>query len=426
MKIKTKKMDYESVLALPTPKTRKPLKPSIFFRTLIKVLSLPSAYFTGLQCRKIGMEKLGKNEPCLYLMNHSCFLDMKIASNILYPRPYNIICSLDAFVGKDLLMHLIGCIPTKKFVADVSLVRNMKYALQKKKCSVLMYPEAGYSFDGTATVLPESLGKCIKLLGVPVVMIRTYGAFARDPLYNGLQLRKVKISTDLEYLLSPEEIASKSLDELNAILTQKFTFDHFRWQQENQVRIAEPFRADGLHRVLYKCPHCLAEGKTVGKGIHLTCENCGAQYELDEYGSLKATNRETKFSHVPDWSQWQRACVRQELLDGTYRLDTDVDIAMMVNHSCVYQVGSGRLIHTADGFHLTGCDGKLDYKQPPITSYTLAADYFWYEIGDVICIGNSEALYFCFPKNPDVSVTKTRLATEELYLLVKKEKSRTV
>ena len=27
-------------------------------------------------------------------------------------------------------------------------------------CLILMYPEASYSFDGTATPLPESLGKC--------------------------------------------------------------------------------------------------------------------------------------------------------------------------------------------------------------------------------------------------------------------------
>ena len=43
-----------------------------------------------------------------------------------------------------------------------------------------MYPEASYSFDGTATPLPDSLGKCVKLLNIPVVMIKTYGAFARD------------------------------------------------------------------------------------------------------------------------------------------------------------------------------------------------------------------------------------------------------
>lgn len=82
-------------------------------------------------------------------------------------------------------MRLLGCIPAKKFINDITLIKDMRYTLQKLHASVLMYPEASYSFDGTETPLPDSLGKCIKLLKVPVIMLRTYGAFLRDPLYIG-------------------------------------------------------------------------------------------------------------------------------------------------------------------------------------------------------------------------------------------------
>ena len=63
---------------------------------------------------------------------------------------------------------------------------------------------------------------------------------------------------------------------------------------------------------------------------------------------------------------------------------------------------------------LTGCDGKLQYTQSPRSCYGLYADYYWYEIGDVICIGNKERLYYCFPKK-DAIVAKARLAAEEMY-----------
>ena len=33
----------------------------------------------------------------------------------------------------------------------------------------------------------------------------------------------------------------------------------------------------------------------------------------------------------------------------------------------------------------------------------------------MICIGDSRALYYCFPQEGGDVVTKTRLATEELY-----------
>ena len=312
-------------------------------------------------------------------------------------------------------MRLIGCIPTAKFVTDLNLVRDITYALKTLKSSVLMFPEAGYSFDGTATKLPDSLGHFVKRLGVPLVTITTYGAFARDPLYNNLQRRRVPVTATMEYVLSPEEIAALPEEEIAAKITEKFSFDNFRWQQEHHVRIDEPFRADFLNRLLYKCPACGVEGQTEGKGDTLRCHACGKSWVLDEYGYLSATEGETEFSHIPDWMAWQRQAVREELEQNNYLLDVAVEIYMLVDEKCLYHVGQGRLHHDKEGFHLTGCDGQIDYRQDPLTSYTLNADFNWYEIGDVISIGNNRTLYYCFPKDTKDVATKARLATEELY-----------
>lgn len=422
MKIKNKAMDYESVLTLPEEKHLPPRKPSLFFRTLLKTLSAGDLKATDFSYRCEGMERLGKDESALFLMNHSSFIDLKIAATILYPRPFNIVCTSDGFVGKNGLMRALGCIPTKKFITDTTLVRDMVYALRELHSSVLMYPEASYSFDGTATPLPDSLGKLLKLLKVPVVMIKTDGAFLRDPLYNMLQLRKVKVSAVMRYVLSPEQIREKSVEELNAILKELFTFDNFRAQREGHVRVDEPFRADGLNRVLYKCPKCGAEGQMEGKGTTLRCGCCGKSWELDEFGALRAEDGEEYFDHVPDWFAWERACVRQELEQGSYRLDIPVLIRMLVNTDCLYTVGEGRLVHSTEGFHLTGCEGKLDYRQSPAASYSLYSDYFWYELGDMICIGDTKALYYCFPLSGGDVAAKTRLAAEELYKMKKSQK----
>ena len=42
----------------------------------------------------------------------------------------------------------------------------------------------------------------------------------------------------------------------------------------------------------------------------------------------------------------------------------------------------------------------------------------------MICIGNNDVLYYCFPKNAGDVVAKTRMATEELYKLKKKRPAR--
>lgn len=419
MKIKVKKMDYDEVLKQPSSKKLPPRRPSILFRTLLKLLSSSDLKATNFTYTQTGMERWGKNEPALILMNHSSFIDLKIASTVIYPRPFNIVCTSDGFVGKEWLMRRIGCIPTNKFVTDAQLVRDILYALKTNNCSVLMYPEASYSFDGTATPLPESLGKCLKLLGVPVIMIRTYGAFSRDPLYNGLRLRNVDVSCNMEYILSPEDIDNMTVDELNHKLSELFTFDNFDWQIENKVRISEPTRAEGLNRVLYKCPECLSEGSMAAKGTRISCKKCGCEYELSEYGEIIRTNGKARFSTVPKWYRWERECVKDEILYNNYKLDVPVEILMMVNTDCIYDVGEGRLVHDENGFKLTGCDGRLDYSQKPTASYSLYSDYFWYEIGDMICIGNKKVLYYCFPKCEGDIVAKTRLAAEEMYKLAR-------
>ncbi len=421
MKIKTRELSYEEVLKLPRLKHKKPMKPSRVLATVVRLASIPTLWKTKFSYTTERMELVG-DRPCLILMNHSSFTDMKLAFGIFYPKRMGIVTSVDAMSGiLGKLMRVLGCTPTHKYISDITLIQDIKHMLHENKTSVLMYPEAGYSFDGRTTTLQRKLGVLMKRLGVPVVTVITQGAFHRDPLYNMLQIRDVKVSAHVKCIATPEEIKEKSVAELDALLDEAFSFDNFAWQRDNRVSVDVPFRADGLHRILYKCPCCGAENRMEGKGIHLTCNACGKRWEMDEYGQMAACDGATEYPHIPDWYTWQRECVRKELENGTYLLDTPVDIAVQVNLDGVCMIGSGRLTHTLDGFHLTGGEGRLDYKQAATASHTLYSDYYWYEIGDVIGIGDNEFSYFCFPKDP-VSVTKARLATEELYKMKRQKK----
>jgi len=426
MKTTVKKMDYEKVMALPRPQHKLPKKPGLFWRCLIRFLTIFGMMGTKFTYETEGFEKIGKNEPCLILMNHTCFQDMEVAYRILYPRPFNIVASNDGFIGffglMGWLMRTIGCIPTQKFVSDLRLVKDMEYCFKTLKTSVLMYPEASYSFDGTATTLPAKMGILLKKYDVPVIMIETFGAFGRNPLYNELKIRRsVPITAKARVLYTREEIRQKSVRELSEGVEAAFGFDHFRWQREQGVKISQPFRADGLHRILYKCANCGAEGRMEGRGTGITCHSCGKHYELTELGSLEAADGPTEIAHIPDYYRWERQQVRREIEEGTYRLDVPVEIAVQVDYKAIYRVGTGRLVHDLNGFCLTGCGGKLHYTQKPQVHYSLYADYYWYEMGDIICIGDSETHYFCFVPE-GIPVAKLRLAAEEMYKLYKQRK----
>lgn len=411
MKINTATKRYSEVMSLERPAHRHPGKPSFLMQTIIWAASAIDLTKTRFVFEKKHMDRAGKG-PWLVLMNHSSFLDFEIATRILWPHPFNIVATSDGFVGRKWFMRSMGCIPTCKFIPDPHLIRDIEYAIKKNHCNVLMYPEASYSFDGTTTQLPPGFSRLLKILDVPVVMITAYGSFTRDPLYNNLQNRKVKASAKIECLLTVEDIRQKNIEQLDTILNKAFDLDYFRWQAENRIATPESFRADGLDRILFRCSECDSEGQMVGRGTELVCNACGRHFFMDEYGSLHGGSH----SHIPDWYKWEREQIRKEIANGSYCVETRVRIAMMVDMKAIYFVGNGTLRHDTSGFELSGDDGILHFTQTPKKCYSVYSDFNWYEIGDVICIGEYGMLYYCFPETPDL-VAKIRIAAEEMYRL---------
>lgn len=419
MKVKMKRIDLATAKALPAYKRKKLKKPSMLFRILIRLLSTRDLGATKFRFEKKRMKLAGKG-PYFILMNHSSFIDLKIANRIFFPMPYHIVTTMDGFIGKDWLLREIGCIPTQKFTADVQLAKTIMHLINDVKRSVLMFPEAGYSLDGTTTTLPNKMGAMLKRLNADVITVITDGAYLRQPLYNNLHRRKVNTSATVTCLFTQQELQEKSAEEIDEAIAKQFSFDNFQSQWESKTVIDEPYRAEGLHRLLYRCPRCQSEGKTLGEGVTLTCQACGAQYTLTEYGRMQALDGNTEFPHIPDWFSWERQCVKEELLNDEYRLQAKVDICLVVDSKAVYTLGEGTLTHDKNGFVLTDEQGDVVCTQAPLASHSVNVDYNWYEIGDIVSIGDRNKLYYCIFKE-EVPVTKARFGAEELYKMLRKK-----
>lgn len=414
MKIRQIPSSWDALESLPKIPRVAPAKPLFVLRLLIRLLSIPDLLATHFTYTDLRGAYKGKG-PYFILMNHSSFLDLKMASKILFPHPYAIVSTADAFVGKSLLMRLIGCVQTQKFVTDASLVMTLIRLIKKQKRSVLMYPEAGYTFDGRATPLPDRLGGLLKRLDVPVILIRSdAGGFLRDPLYNELRLRRVKARATVSCLLTPEDLREMSVEQIDAVLKDAFSFDHFREGKEKGLLVKRPDRATGLHRILYRCPHCHAEGQMLGEGTRLTCRACGEAYEMAEDSSLSRLGGETVFAHIPHWVDWQRDCARAEALTEGYSRAVPVSVSALCDHKGLYTLGRGTLVHDQTGLSLYSDKGTLIHHQGVHASHTIGADLYFYALGDVISLGTKDRLFYCFPED-NTPVYKLRLAAEELY-----------
>lgn len=394
-----------------------PIRQPLFFTGLIWVLSKCALIGKRYKVEKINME--GLKPPYMMLSNHMHFIDFELAAMATTPHRVNNVVNIDGYYRRPWLMEWIGAICTRKFTMDLHLVKSIHRVL--KRGDVLgMYPEARYSPCGTTAYLPDSLGKLIRMNKVPVVVVLHRGNHLHSPFWNFRKKRKVPLHTTATQILTAEQVKSMSVEEINEAVRKAFAYDDYLYQKENGIRITEPYRAEGLHKVLYQCPHCLTESKMASKGSELYCEECGKRWNWNEDGTLEALEGETEFDHIPDWFEWERQQVREQIERGAYSFEDDVEVYAFPRCWRFLKLGNGKLTHDPEkGFCLEGMYRDKRYfiqRTPPQTnSLHVEYDYCYIKPLDCVDISTENDSFYCYPKNRKNVVTKLAFATEELY-----------
>ena len=393
-----------------------PIRQPKFFVWLIWVLSKFAVIGKKYKIEKINVE--GLKPPYFMLSNHMYFIDFELAALATYPHRVNNVVNIDGYIGRAWLMELIGAICTRKFTNDMHLIRSIMKCF-KRGDVVGLYPEARYSACGITSYIPQSVAKLVKMAKVPVVVVLHHGNHLHTPFWNHKKKRKVPLHTTFTQVLTKEQVEKLSVDEINKVLQEAFAYDEYKYQKENNILITEKYRAENLNRILYQCPHCLSEHHMDSKGADLFCKKCNSRWHLNEDGTLTCLTGETKFSHVPDWYNWERENVKQEVLNGTYHYEDDVDVYSLPRTTKSINLGKAKVKHTIqDGFVLEGHYNKQDYRiiRKPLASNSLHIEFAFAHIRHEECfaINTEDDCFYCYPKNKNV-VTKLSFAVEEIY-----------
>lgn len=402
---KIKRFDFE----------KRPISPTFIMRLAKEIISFPDLRKRKAVLTKVGMEEI-EGKPYLLLVTHSSMVDFNLMLKGTHPYKVNNVMTLEGFkTYTEPLMRSLGVLGTRKFVTDLHLVKNMKYCVDKLQNIFALFPEARYSLDGCTSYLPDSLGKMVRLLGVPVVVLMIHGNFVTCPQWNKKN-KKTFVEAEMKQIITAEETKSLSVEEINARIAENFRYDDYAWQRDNKIKIDHPGRADGLHALLYKCPACKTERQTDSKGTKLWCNCCGKTWEMDEYGQLHALEGETEFSHIPDWSNWERACVREEIDNGTYYFEDEVRIETLPNAWKFYKQGMGKLIQTPEETRVEcNCYGEpyvLSRSAKSLESMHIEYDYLGR--GDCVDISIPDDSFWCYLTKRD-AITKISFATEEIH-----------
>ncbi len=399
-----------------------PIRQPIYLMALIWLLSKIMLIGKKYKVEKINME--GLKPPYMVLSNHMYFIDFELAAMATFPHRVNNVVNIDGYYRRPWLMEWIGSIGTRKFTMDLHLIKSIRRVLQRGDV-LCMYPEARYSPCGTTSYIPDSVGMLVKRNKVPVVAIVHRGNHLQSPFWNFRKPRRVPLHTTATQILTKEDIERMSVEEINQRIREALTYDDYRYQKENRILITEPYRAEGMHKILYQCPHCMTESKMASSGTELYCEACGKRWNLGEDGTLSALEGETEFSHVPDWFEWEREQVKRQVENGCYSFEDEVDVYSMPRCWRFEHLGDAKLTHDPEnGFVLEGEHNGEKYRiqRMPIQNNSLHIeyDYCYLRPEDCVDISTERDSFYCYPKKQNV-VTKMAFATEAIYAIAEKQ-----
>ncbi len=401
-----------------------PIHTKWYLRPLTILISLPDLIKHHVRIQKNGTKKL--KPPYLLLCNHNAFLDFKVATKAIWPHCANYVVAIDGFIKREKLLRNVGCIGKRKFTNDASLVFNLRKTIKNGDIAIV-YPEARYSLCGTTAVLPRGLGQLCKFLNVPVVTLICHGHHINSPFWNLHDRNVHPTEAEMTLLFTPEELQTKSVDDINETIVRAFQYDDYQWQLDRGICVKYSKRAEGLQKVLYQCPACHTEYRMNASGTKLFCENCGKEWLLGEDGSLRAEEGITEFSHIPDWYEWERSNVRREVEEGRYSSgELSVVVDSLPNAKGFVRLGNGKMIHDMNGFWVHGIDSEgnpfeMRKTVPSLYSCHIEYDYLG-KHGDCVDLNTLEDTWYIYPSGRDFSVTKMALATEELYFHYQAEK----
>ena len=394
---------------------RNPRKQAWWTLPIVWGISYIFLKFYKVKIQRLNIE--GLKPPYILLCYHMQFLDFMVSAIANYPYRINNIVSIDGFNISPFLLRSIGSVPKRKFTNDLYLIKNINYILNNLRDVVGLYPEARYSFVGTTSVLPDSLGKLIKLSKSPVIVLKFEGHHLQKPAW-AKKSRKVKIRSEMKQILSVSDIENYSFNEINEIVRKAFEYNEYDYQKKNNILIKEKYRAEGLHKVLYKCPNCAEEFAMDSKGAEIFCNKCGHAWVLKETGELVCKTGETAFPTIPEWYEWQRREVRYEIKNQRYNFSFVSLVYSMPHPKKFIDLGIASFVHDMEGIKVHGFyNGKpFNFERKALDNYSLHVEYkFPYLKGkDIVSISSNEDTLYFVP-NETNKIQKLSLATEELY-----------
>ncbi len=300
--------------------------------------------------------------PAIVLANHQTALDFTNLIGAARER-MNFVVSSSFYNTLPIRGALkgAGVIPKNQFQTSLHDIGRMREVIHNNGILV-MYPAGLMCEDGLSTPIPEPTYRFIQWFDADIYIARSYGTYFCKPKW-AKKTRPGRTYIDIYKLCDREELHKMSTEEFKALCEEALLFDAYREQEKLMVKYKGGDNIEGLENVLYICPHCRSEHKTLTSGNTIRCTACGYEEYSDEYGFL---HRRSEFGaemrYVSDWNSFAVTVMRERIHTGALApIKSKAKIHMIDYKRKKYvECGEGEITLSDGILHLTGVAGGKD------------------------------------------------------------------
>ncbi len=298
--------------------SQKAPNPKLF--RFLRIIALPLFKILFRYKRHIDPRIQDVKGPMLIIANHTNFLDPAFVALALPNQTINFVAGSVLMKNRKArkLMSSLQVIPKLQFVADTRALRSMLEII-KQDGRLALFPEARRSLDGGSEPFDIATAKLIKRYRLNVATVRTDGAYLVWPRWSHNLPAPGPVESTANLLLTSEDTQRYTAEEISNILIRALAGNDFSWQEQRKkpARYLTFKPAEGLHRLLHRCPECKRDLVMQSTKNSLRCSACGYKVLLKRdrlfHEDKKNKNKSRLyFPTIYDWHRWQEETAAQE------------------------------------------------------------------------------------------------------------------
>ncbi|MDZ7793519.1 MAG: lysophospholipid acyltransferase family protein [Spirochaetia bacterium] len=251
---------------------------------------------------KVGLKDI--KPPYIVVGNHVNYWDPFFLGSFLH-QDIQFIASDSVFRTRifQILMKLLGSIPTSKFITDTTTVAQI-IRIVKRGGVIGVFPEGNSTWDGRSLRHVPTVSRLIHKLKLPVIGVVVRGGYLSKPRW-ARGLRRGKVFLEYKTVFTSEELREIDGETCRRILEERIEHNELEWNRTQRIRFFGKHPAEYIERVLFVCPHCKAIASFYSQGDTAECRECGYSFRYDEYGILQPVNGPLVYTSISEWNDWQ-------------------------------------------------------------------------------------------------------------------------